>query len=100
MEIFRDKFFILCVVSCLILFSFCIFYQEDENSKEIITGVVVKNIESEKGFVFDIETSSGTMVHCFCKECPLLNEVYSINGSYSDDKTIFFVTELYHYGSD
>lgn len=100
MDIIYDKFFVLCVVSCLILVSFCYFYQEDEDSKETITGIVTKNNTSEKGFVFDLETSQGSTIHCFCKESPLVNNIYSIEGSYSDDNSMFFVSKMYCYRSE
>lgn len=99
MNILYDKFFILCVVSCLILISFCFFYQEDKESKEMIIGIVTENNTSEKGFVFDLETSQGFVVHCFCKESPILNNIYSIEGSYSDDNSMFFVSKMCCYGS-
>lgn len=99
MNIFHDKFFILSVISCLILVSFCCLYEEDKESKDMITGIIIKTNESEKGFVFDIEITDGSTIHCFCKECPLLSQIYTIEGSYSDDGSIFFVSKLQYYGS-
>ena len=66
----------------------------------MITGIVTKNNTSEKGFVFDFETSQGSVIRCFCKESPLVNNIYSIEGSYSDDNSMFFVSKMYCYRSE
>lgn len=94
MKLIEDKYFLLCLATCLILISFSFTYETDYEQEQDTVGMVVQINESSKGFVFDIETISGVTIHCFSKNKPEINGMYSFSGNYSDDGSIFFVSDF------
>lgn len=90
----RDKYLIICCFAFIIIFSSAFMYSEaDSDDKEII-GVVTSISKNSNGFVFDLEDCSGTQYHCFTRSEIEKNTVYGISGSFSDDRSMFFVSEL------
>lgn len=92
MSVFKDKYFIISVTAILI---FTLFWtMEDEITDDDIKGVVFDIKETKNGFTFSIETSKGDHVKCFYRECPENMKLYSVKGTFSEDKTILFIEKM------
>ena len=94
MEKTRDKYLIICCFAFIIIFSFAFMYNGNDSSEESIVGVVVSVTKTDSGFVFDLEDCSGIQYHCFTRSDIQKDAVYGISGSFSDDRSIFFVSGL------
>lgn len=95
MEILRDKYFLLCLITCFVLVGFSFSYEEDSKNEQVNPiGVVTDVNESSKGYVFEFEDSKGNQIHCFSKTKPKIKAVCEIEGKYSGDGSIFFVSQI------
>ena len=93
MTIFNDKYFIICV-SIVLIFALAWSTLEKEEKNEDIKGIVFDVHESEKGFIFTLESSDGICRKCFFHEEPQELMAYSIFGNFSEDGNIFFVKKM------
>ena len=93
MKIFSDKYFIICLISFFLLISFSSFIQT-ENNDELLIGLTYNIEHTTSGYVFDFEDINGNQIHCYSKNQPVTNSVCKISGNFSDDKSIFFVSDF------
>lgn len=92
MNIFKDRYFLFCVsVALVIMISSVV--MESETPEDII-GIVYDVNETAKGYVFSIEDSEGNVMRCFSYEMPEEFSVCEVNGSFSDDENIFFISNI------
>ncbi len=89
----RDKYLLVALICSFVLIasSFIPFNSENENT---IIGFVSDTKESDSGYVSIFVEENGTHLRCFSKSKMETNTIYEISGSYSDDKTIFFVSSF------
>ena len=80
----------IAVVSFILLFAY---YSDERNAGYQFTGIVHDLKESTNGFIFYIDTKDET-IRCFSSERPEDLGLYSIRGSFSDDRGIFFVEKM------
>lgn len=93
MTIYKDKYFIICV-STVLIFAFAWSTLNVKEENEDIKGIVFDIRESEKGFVFTLESSQGICQKCFFHEEPEELMVYSVSGNLSEDGNILFVKKM------
>ena len=88
----KDRFFLLCVVTSAVIMISSSFVSYDVSDGNI--GIVHDVSSSSSGYVFIFDDSSGNSFKCFFKERPYDNSICSIEGTYSDEGSIFFVSSL------
>lgn len=91
-HILKDRYFILCAMAALILLNSTFFVTADDQNG--MMGIVSEVDESENGFVFVFDDSSGKRVRCFTRDRPEKGAVYEISGDWSDDKTMLFIGSM------
>lgn len=92
LRILNDKYFILCIATAFIILSSTFFVAADDPRSMI--GMVSEVDESENGFVFVFDDSSGERVRCFTRDRPEKGAAYEISGDWSDDGTMVFVGSM------
>lgn len=93
MSVLRDKYFLLCAAAAFILIASSFFWDsEDDGNGE--AGIVRDVRESENGYVFSLEGPDGEEFRCFSKTEPEEGFAYSVEGSWSDDGTMLFVSSM------
>lgn len=95
-NILKDKYFLICVSSVLLLVLAwsAINTDNDENTERISIGIVFNVRETDSGFVFSIEMSDGTIQRCYYSTEPEEFGLYSVKGDFSDDGKMFFIKEM------
>ncbi len=95
LQIFRDKYCLLCLAVAGILVSVGVLdpHGEENDSEE---GIVHDVTVSTSGFVFVLDSLDGEHIRCFCREEPVSGGLYRIDGAMSEDGTIYFVSVLRH----
>jgi len=92
LDFIKNKYFLLCLATAFVILSSSHFVAGDTNSD--LTGIVYDISESSSGFVFKFESSSGEQMSCFFEERPTEYCAYTIEGTYSSDNTLFFVSSM------
>lgn len=94
-EIFNDKYFLMCISITLIIIVSGMVSVNDKTSLEVSDecGFVFDIKESSKGYVFYFQDTDGSVRKCFFREKPI-EDVYFIHGTYSNDKSIFFIDSM------
>ncbi len=89
----RNKYLLIAVLCSftLIVFSFIPWNSE---SDDVMIGYPSEIKETGSGFVFEFSTDDGNSIHCFSKTRIEPYLIYEVSGSYSNDKSIFFVTSI------
>lgn len=77
----------------LIAVLFLSFSEDMVNDEYDMTGIVHDVKKSDAGFVFYIDTVDGTY-RCFDDARPIELGFYGVNGSFSDDGSIFFIESM------
>ena len=77
-------------MSFILLFSY---FSDERNADYQLTGVVHDVKSSTNGFLFYIDTADDT-IRCFSSDRPEDLGLYSLRGSFSDDRGIFFVERM------
>lgn len=91
-RLLKDRFFLLCVVTSMVIIISSSFVSHDDSDGNI--GIIHDVSSSSSGYVFIFDDSHGDSVKCFSAQRPCENSVYSIEGKYSDEGSIFFVSSL------
>ena len=89
-----DKYFLLCIIVIITLVSMMIVHPMDDTNDTMV-GIVSDCSSSQNGYVFSFTDCSGESIRCFSRSMPYNESIYEINGSFSKDNSIFFVTELH-----
>lgn len=89
-KMMKDRYFLFCLAVGFII-SISAFLMEDESSSLQI-GSVSSLYESSNGFVFIFDSSEGETFKCFSKQKPDMGTVIGIDGDFSDDGGIFYVS--------
>ncbi len=89
----RDKYLLIAVLCSVVLIIFS-FVPSDEDDEDCMTGIVSNVKESSNGYIFDFMDENGDQIRCFSKQILNSDSVYEISGSFSDDKTIFFISSF------
>lgn len=89
-----DKYCILCLFACILLIAFSLNYKESDDENENLIGIPAKVSNSSSGYTFSFETVNGSTMNCFSKTKPELNSICIIEGSYSKDGSMFFVSDF------
>ncbi|AGI48542.1 hypothetical protein TALC_01576 [Thermoplasmatales archaeon BRNA1] len=92
MRFVRDKYFLLCAAVALVIVVSSFYISEDESDSHV--GIVHDVHKSENGFVFTLDDSSGESIRCFSKTPPDGCGMYEIEGSFSDDGSMLFVSKM------
>ena len=94
MKIFNDKYVMTSIAIILVIASLCVLSSATEASDDDITGVITDVHKSSNGNVFYVMDSEGTTTKCFISSGVSVGSVCTVNGSFSEDGEIFFVTKL------
>ena len=90
-SILKDKYFLLSLsVAFILLFSYVSFGDEGSNGR---VGIVHSVSETSNGYRFLFDDEDGSVVNCYWKSKPD-EGLCVMNGSWSDDDTMFFVSSL------
>ncbi len=89
----RNKYLLITLFCSVVLILFS-FIPWDSDSDEVIVGYVSDLSETNNGYVFTFTEDNGELIHCFSKTRFELYQIYEISGSFSNDKSIFFVTSF------
>ncbi|MCL2148888.1 MAG: hypothetical protein FWH47_06080 [Methanomassiliicoccaceae archaeon] len=88
-----DRYSLLCIsVSFIILTAVFVLPGDPEDRSMIGTAYGIK--ETQNGFTFYMEDTSGERVRCFCRAEPVERAVYAVKGALSDDGSMFFVSSM------
>ena len=94
--ILNDKYVLMCVsISVIILISVFLMPGEnsDDETDDSIKGIVYDIDQTSRGYTFSFQDTEGRSIRCYFKEMPE-ESAYSISGNFSDDGSIFFVSEM------
>lgn len=89
----RNKYLLITLFCSVVLILFS-FIPWDSDSDEVIVGYVSDLSETNNGYVFTFTEDNGELIHCFSKTRFELYQIYEISGSFSNDKSILFVTSF------
>ena len=92
--IFNDKYILTSAAIILVIVALCVLTSETEISDNGVTGIVTDVYESNSGNVFYVTDTEGTVTKCFTSSAISIGDVCTVSGSYSDDRTILFVSKL------
>lgn len=81
---------VILVILCISLFDV------DPNEEEYVIGYADDISSSENGYVFYIINDDGDRIKAFYSE-KIDDDLYFFSGSFSDDRTIFFVKNAKEY---
>ena len=91
----RNYLLISSVVCIVLLFSY---FQDPPSQVEGgYSGIVHDIRESSSGYTFQLDTSNGTF-RCFHSTCPVELGYYRVDGEFSDDGSILFVSDMFLIG--
>lgn len=93
----KDKYFLVCISISLIIIA-SLFVVPNENKQttmenENICGIVYDINKSSKGYTFQFQKTDFSIIKCYYKYEPEVSS-YEINGKFSDDGSIFFVSSM------
>ena len=92
MKIF-DRYSLLCIsVASIVLIT--VFVNQEEPQDDDMIGIVHDIKETQNGFTFVLDESSGTHLKCFSRVKPEDHSLCVVKGNISEDKTIFFVSSF------
>jgi hypothetical protein len=93
----KDKYFLMCIsVSLIIIISLFVIPDEKEQitiENENIYGIVYDINKSSNGYTFQFQKTDCLIIKCYYKYEPDVS-LYEINGKFSDDGSIFFVSSM------
>ncbi|UAL07749.1 MAG: hypothetical protein KRP56_00320 [Candidatus Methanogranum gryphiswaldense] len=96
-EIIKDKYFLMCIsISLIIMLSLFVVSNEKEQIKienENIYGIVYDINKSSNGYTFQFQKTDCLIIKCYYKYEPDVGS-YEIDGKFSDDGSIFFVSSM------
>lgn len=87
-----DRYVLLCVSISVVILVITFFSPEDENEETI--GIVYEVKETQNGYTFFFADDNGDKRKCFNRVEPIEYEIYSIKGTFSDDRSMFFVSSM------
>lgn len=93
MRSLKDKY-ILASVTMIIIIAAVYILADDQDDDVNIVGVVSDVKKTENGNTFILTDTNGSSIRCFSRTAVDDGAVCSITGSYSDDRTMFFVSGL------
>lgn len=91
----RNYLLISSVVCIVLLFSY--FHDPPSQVEGGYSGIVHGIRESSSGYTFQLDTSDGTF-RCFHSTCPVELGYYRVDGEFSDDGSILFVSDMFLIG--
>lgn len=89
----RDKYFLLCLTVAFVIVASTMLAGGGETERGTV-GLAFGIESGTNGYVFDFTTVDGEQIRCFCREEPVEGGLYRLDGRYSDDRSIFFVSTL------
>lgn len=87
----RNLLLILSAISVILLFSM---FDTGAESNWDHSGIAYDIRESPSGYTFSFDTSTETF-RCFHSTCPVELGYYRICGEFSDDGSMFFVSDMF-----
>lgn len=87
------KYAVVGFAMILIVILFLSFSEGTNGSEYDMTGIVHDIRSSSSGFTFHLDTSDDS-IWCYSKESPADLGYYGVDGSFSDDGSIFFVKTM------
>ncbi|MDR0508659.1 MAG: hypothetical protein LBG63_02370 [Candidatus Methanoplasma sp.] len=92
MKIF-DHYSLLCFSIAFIILLTVFISAEEPEDKEII-GVVYDIRTTQNGYTFSIEDTNGETIRCFFRNELSEYGIYSIEGTFSEDRSMLFVNSV------
>jgi hypothetical protein len=89
-----DRYSLLCASVALILFLTIFITNEEPIEEKDIVGIVHDIKETVNGYTFSFEDSKGEKIKCFFKAEPCEYSVYMVKGTFSDDGSMLFVSNM------
>lgn len=91
LKIIKDRYFLICIsISLVIIISFFVIPDEDDQDQKFQYGFVYEIKESSNGYVFQFQNMDNHSMKCYYQYEPK-ETFYMIGGNISDDGSIFFV---------
>lgn len=88
-----NRYHVIGLSVVIVIGIFMVFSDEDMVDHDYY-GIAYDIGETENGFTFDLDISKGGTIRCFSRICPELYGHYGVVGSFSDDRTMFFVSSM------
>lgn len=85
--IFSDKYFLFCLLTCVLILLFSSLYVDSESNGNI--GLVENLEQTSNGYTFDLLKSDGTIVHCFTSLSVSNGNIISIDDCRPGDNIVF-----------
>lgn len=89
------KYAVVGFAMILIAILFLSFSEGADENEYDMTGIVHDVHSSSSGFTFHLDTVDGS-IRCYSKGFPIDLGYYGVEGSFSDDGSIFFVRAMVH----
>ncbi len=89
----RNSHGYVTIAVCIVVVAAIFVTFSDEDSFDC-TGIVYDIDQTSSGFMFLLQTSSGIHQKCFSYTEPVHLGYYGLNGSFSEDGSIFFVSKM------
>ena len=94
MKIF-DRYSLLCIsVAVILLMTLFVGGDDPGDDNEDMAGIVYDIRTSQNGYTFSFDDSNGGTIRCFTRTKPVEFEPYIIKGSFSDDRSMLFVSSM------
>lgn len=85
--IFSDKYFLFCLLTCVLILLLSSLYVDSESNGNI--GLVENLEQTSNGYTFNLLKSDGTVIHCFTSLSVSNGNIISIDNCRSGDNIIF-----------
>ncbi len=80
-------------LSMILVMTVFVFFSDEDNIEYDYSGIVSDIRRGENGFTFTLNTD-GCEIRCFSRNEPSYLGYYAVSGVFSDDGSIFFVSDM------
>lgn len=80
-------------LSVILVMTVFVFFSDEDNIEYDYSGIVSDIRRGENGFTFTLNTD-GCEIRCFFRNEPSYLGYYAVSGVFSDDGSIFFVSDM------
>ena len=86
-------------LAVLLIITYNIYFSNDDNINYEYSGIVHDISKSKSGFTFYLDSSMDGSIFCYNSDEPIDLGHYRINGTFSENGSIYFVDKMYYVDS-